>query len=130
MIGCMEMREVDADELVEFWTLLDEDRGLLAGKRGATALGCALLLKYYSRSPSRGADGCRSGSSFFRPGPPPVCSARSWSAGRARSGQRHDEERHGRETGRIVMNPEGGYTEINEPAQRVALLGSDRGRTR
>jgi ubiquinol-cytochrome c reductase cytochrome b subunit len=50
--------------------------------------------------------------------------------GRARSGQRHDEERHGRETGRIVMNPEGGYTEINEPAQRVALLGSDRGRTR
>jgi hypothetical protein len=45
-------------------------------------------------------------------------------------GQRHDEERHGRETGRIVMNPEGGYTQINEPAQRVALLGSDRGRTR
>lgn len=43
------MAEGDADELVEFWTLLDEDRGLLAGKRGATALGCALLLKYYSR---------------------------------------------------------------------------------
>jgi hypothetical protein len=36
----MEMQEVDADELVEFWTLLDEDRGMLAGKRGATALGC------------------------------------------------------------------------------------------
>lgn len=49
MIGCYGDREVDADELVEFWTLLDEDRGLLAGKRGATALGCALLLKYYSR---------------------------------------------------------------------------------
>lgn len=48
----MEMSEDDADELVEFWTLLDEDRGLLAGKRGATALGCALLLKYYSRQGS------------------------------------------------------------------------------
>jgi hypothetical protein len=45
----MEMPEDDAGELVEFWTLLDEDRGLLVGKRGATALGCALLLKYYSR---------------------------------------------------------------------------------
>ncbi len=49
---------------------------------------------------------------------------------RERSGQRHDEERHGRETGRIVMNPEGGYTEVNEPAQRAALLDSDRGRAR
>lgn len=39
----MEMQEVDADELVEFWTLLDEDRGMLAGKRGATELGCAVL---------------------------------------------------------------------------------------
>lgn len=55
----MEMPEDDADELVEFWTLLDGDRGLLAGKRGATALGCALLLKYYSRHgrfPRGGAD--------------------------------------------------------------------------
>ncbi|MGI8447798.1 MAG: DUF4158 domain-containing protein [Streptosporangiaceae bacterium] len=38
-----------ADELIEFWTLLDEDREELAGKRGATALGFALLLKHYSR---------------------------------------------------------------------------------
>lgn len=45
----MEMSEDDADELVEFWTLLDEDRRLLVGKRGASALGCALLLKHYSR---------------------------------------------------------------------------------
>jgi len=44
----MEMSEDDADELVEFWTLLDEDRGLLVGKRGAVALGFALLLKFYS----------------------------------------------------------------------------------
>ncbi|MDN5794523.1 MAG: DUF4158 domain-containing protein [Intrasporangium sp.] len=45
----MELPEDAADELVEFWTLLDEDRRLLAGKRGASALGCALLLKHYSR---------------------------------------------------------------------------------
>lgn len=37
------------DEMVEFWTLLDEDRVLLEGRRGATALGFALLLKHYSR---------------------------------------------------------------------------------
>ena len=34
--------------------------------------------------------------------------------------RRRDEERHGRETGRIVMNPQGGYTEIREPAHRAA----------
>ncbi len=45
----MEMPESDADDLVEFWTLLDEDRALLGGRRGATALGFALLLKFYSR---------------------------------------------------------------------------------
>ncbi len=30
----MEPTAVDLDELVEFWTVLDEDRALLAGKRG------------------------------------------------------------------------------------------------
>ena len=45
----MEPTEVDVDDLIEFWTLLDEDRELLAGKRGSTALGFALLLKHYSR---------------------------------------------------------------------------------
>ncbi len=45
----MEPAGVDIDELIEFWTLLDEDRVLLAGRRGATALGFAVLLKYYSR---------------------------------------------------------------------------------
>jgi ubiquinol-cytochrome c reductase cytochrome b subunit len=34
--------------------------------------------------------------------------------------QRREEELHGRETGRIVMNPHGGYTEIREPVHRVA----------
>lgn len=40
---------VELVELVEFWTLLDEDRALLEGRRGATTLGFALLLKHYSR---------------------------------------------------------------------------------
>ena len=29
----------DVDELVEFWTLLDEDRALLSDKRGTTGFG-------------------------------------------------------------------------------------------
>lgn len=45
----MDLTADDPDELIDFWTLLDEDRELLAGKRGATALGFALLLKHYSR---------------------------------------------------------------------------------
>jgi len=40
----------------------------------------------------------------------------------------HEEEVHGWETGRIVMNPQGGYTEIHEPARRVpGLAGARRG---
>src|SRR5690625_2627613 len=38
------------DELVEHWTVLDEEQYLLAGKRGATRLAFALLLKYYTRN--------------------------------------------------------------------------------
>jgi len=45
----MDSAVIDVDELVEFWTLLEVDRELLTGKRGATALGFALLLKHYSR---------------------------------------------------------------------------------
>ncbi|MPZ93469.1 MAG: hypothetical protein GEU96_00875 [Propionibacteriales bacterium] len=38
-------------ELVEFWTVLDEDRVLLEGRRGATALGFAPLTRIeYLRS--------------------------------------------------------------------------------
>ena len=44
---------------------------------------------------------------------------------RALAGQRRDEELHGRETGRIVMNPQGGYTEIREPAHRAAPPSAD-----
>lgn len=36
---------------------------------------------------------------------------------RALADWRRDEELHGRETGRIVMNPQGGYTEIREPVR-------------
>ena len=39
--------------------------------------------------------------------------------------QRRDEELHGRETGRIVMNPQGGYDEIREPAHRAAPPSAD-----
>ncbi len=37
------------DELVEHWTVLDDEADLVAGKRGATRLGFALFLKYYTR---------------------------------------------------------------------------------
>ncbi|GAB2460232.1 Tn3 family transposase [Streptomyces incanus] len=37
------------DELVEHWTVLDDELELVAGKRGATRLGFALLLKHYTQ---------------------------------------------------------------------------------
>jgi TnpA family transposase len=37
------------DELVEHWTVLEDELELVAGKRGPTRLGFALLLKYYTR---------------------------------------------------------------------------------
>ncbi len=40
---------VDMDQLVEHWTVLDDEQDLVTGKRGATKLGFALLLKYYTR---------------------------------------------------------------------------------
>ena len=43
----------------------------------------------------------------------------------ALAGRRRDEELHGRETGRIVRNPQGGYTEIHEPAHRAAPPSAD-----
>ncbi|MFZ0158952.1 MAG: Tn3 family transposase [Kineosporiaceae bacterium] len=44
----MERPEIGLDELVEHWTVLDGEKGLVAGKRGATRLGFALLLKFYT----------------------------------------------------------------------------------
>ena len=52
---------------------------------------------------------------------PPVAFGITRLIGHALADQRRDEELHGRETGRIVMNPQGGYTEIREPAHRAAL---------
>jgi hypothetical protein len=41
---------VDLDELVGHWTLLEDERELVAGKQGPTRLGFALLLKFYTRA--------------------------------------------------------------------------------
>ncbi|HKS44984.1 MAG TPA: Tn3 family transposase [Amycolatopsis sp.] len=42
-------REIDEDELIEHWTLIGDELGQVAGKRGPTRLGFALLLKFYTR---------------------------------------------------------------------------------
>ncbi|WP_343577728.1 DUF4158 domain-containing protein [Mycobacterium sp.] len=41
-------REVDQDELIDCRTLVDDEVTLVAGKRGATRLGFALLLRFYT----------------------------------------------------------------------------------
>lgn len=41
-------REVDQDELIDCWTLVGDELQLLAGKRDATRLGFALLLRFYT----------------------------------------------------------------------------------
>ncbi|WP_404867917.1 DUF4158 domain-containing protein [Kitasatospora griseola] len=45
----MGRQPVGMDELVEHWTVLDDELELVAGKRGGTRLGFALLLKFYTR---------------------------------------------------------------------------------
>ncbi len=40
---------LDLDELVEHWTLLKDEQVLVSGKRGATRLGFAVLLKFYTQ---------------------------------------------------------------------------------
>jgi hypothetical protein len=42
-------RSIELDELVEQWTLLDDEQGLVFGKGGAGKLGFVLLLKFYVR---------------------------------------------------------------------------------
>jgi ubiquinol-cytochrome c reductase cytochrome b subunit len=44
----------------------------------------------------------------------------------ALAARRREEDRHGRETGRIVRNPHGGYSEIREPAARQIREGDPR----
>jgi Domain of unknown function (DUF4158) len=36
-------------ELVEHWTILDEERELISGKRGATRLAFGILLKFHTQ---------------------------------------------------------------------------------
>jgi ubiquinol-cytochrome c reductase cytochrome b subunit len=43
----------------------------------------------------------------------------------ALAGRRREEDLHGRETGRIVRNPQGGYDEIREPAHQAASPSAD-----
>jgi len=45
----MERPPAGMDELVEHWTVLATERDLISGKRGATRLGFALVLKFYTR---------------------------------------------------------------------------------
>lgn len=55
----MERLPLNLDELVEHWALLEDERDLVAGKRGATRLGFALLLKFctqYGRFPAGRAE--------------------------------------------------------------------------
>lgn len=44
----MERVPLNLDELVEHWTLVGAERDLVAGKRGATRLGFALIFKFYA----------------------------------------------------------------------------------
>jgi hypothetical protein len=41
--------KLDEDELIEHWTLVGDELGQVASKRGATRLGFSLLLKFYAR---------------------------------------------------------------------------------
>ncbi|NQU36980.1 MAG: DUF4158 domain-containing protein [Actinobacteria bacterium] len=40
-------RAMDLGELVEHWTVLEDEHALVSGKRGATRIGFAMLLKFY-----------------------------------------------------------------------------------
>lgn len=42
------MRELDQDELIDRWTLLGKEPGLVATKRGAARLGFGLMLRFYT----------------------------------------------------------------------------------
>lgn len=42
------MRDLDQDELIDQWTLVGAELELVSGKRGATRLGFALVLRFYT----------------------------------------------------------------------------------
>jgi hypothetical protein len=45
----MDRMPLGLDELVEHWTVLEDERKLIAGKRGPTRLGFAVLLKFFTQ---------------------------------------------------------------------------------
>lgn len=45
----MERLSLSLDQLAEHWTVRDDEKNLIAGKRGPTRVGFALLLKFYTR---------------------------------------------------------------------------------
>ena len=72
--------KLDEDELIEHWTLVGDELGLVAGKRGLTRLGFSLLLKFYATDPVLYAD---LGEPSLRGPRPWAFGARSPWAGRA-----------------------------------------------
>jgi hypothetical protein len=46
---CTDRVPLGLDELVEQWTVLHDEQELIAGKRGPTRLGFALLLKFFTQ---------------------------------------------------------------------------------
>lgn len=53
-VVCRVMRGLDKDELIDRWTLVGEELGLVASKRGAAKLGFGLMLRFYTeRGPPR-----------------------------------------------------------------------------
>jgi len=46
--GCLAARVLDEDDLIGNWTLVGEELEQLSGRRGATKLGFALLLRFYA----------------------------------------------------------------------------------
>jgi hypothetical protein len=46
-------RTIDEDELIEHWTMIGDELGQVAGERGTTRLGLALLLEHDSPQPVR-----------------------------------------------------------------------------
>src|SRR5450755_3767888 len=66
----MALSSLDLGELVEDWTLLDEERKQVGDKRGPARLGFTLLLKFYTRFgqlPARPGGAARRGGGFRGP---------------------------------------------------------------
>jgi hypothetical protein len=51
---------LDQDELIDRWTLVGDELNLVAGKRGATKLGFALLLRFYTKEAGSLGEGAKS----------------------------------------------------------------------